>query len=184
MSQINSWMSWEGGVDLVAATQHGLTMPNVIVHVARMVHTPQGSAPSGMVYYQPDPATPPVIMGFVSTDTAVGSYFGPHIFAGTPFEQAPVLAATIEIETAAGRVASRVTCGDFLFEVELTGLGGLEHIARTPGGMTPFTQDVVEAAAGSATLRVNRSPVSIFIPSIGITGGPAAVYSATGVYSR
>jgi hypothetical protein len=62
-------MSWEGGVDLVAATTEGLAMPNVLIHVARMVHTPAGSAPSGMVLYQPDPAAPPAVIGFVSHDS-------------------------------------------------------------------------------------------------------------------
>ena len=32
---ITRWMSWEAGVDLVAGTQAGLAMPNVIVLVAR-----------------------------------------------------------------------------------------------------------------------------------------------------
>jgi len=184
MSQIKSWMSWEGGVDLVAATQEGLAMPNVIVHVARMVHTPQGSAPSGMVFWQPDPAAPPAIMGFVSHSPAAGSYFGPHIFGGTPFEQAPVLDATIEIETGPGRASSRVKTGDFLFEVEMTGLGSLEHISRAPAGMTPFTQNVVEAIASSVSLKVNGSPVTIMVPPVGISGGPAAVFAATGIYAR
>lgn len=40
---VKQWMSWDGGVDLVAVTSAGLSMPNVIVHVARMVHTPVGS---------------------------------------------------------------------------------------------------------------------------------------------
>lgn len=159
-------------------------MPNVIVHVARIVHTPLGSAPGGMVFWQPDPAAPPAIMGFVSHDAGFGSYFGTHIFAGTPFEQAPVLAATIEVETSAGRVASRVKAGDFLFEVEMTGLGALEHINRVPGAMTPFTQDVVEAVADTATLKVNGVPVSVIIPPIGISGGPAAVYAPAGIYAR
>ena len=184
MSNINSWMSWEGGADLAAATQEGLAMPNVIIHVARMVHTPVGSAPSGMVLYQPDPAGPPAVMGFVSTDSKVGAYFGPHIFAGTPFEQAPVLAASIEVEVSGTGVVSRVKVGDFLFEVEMTGLGGLERINRAPGGMTPFTQDVLEAVAGTATLKVNGVPVSILVPPVGISGGPAAVYAATGLYAR
>ena len=184
MSTINSWMSWEGGVDLVATTQEGLAMPNVILHVARMVHTPKGSAPSGMIFWQPDPAAPPAIMGFVSSDSAVGGYFGPNIFAGTPFEQAPVLDATIEIETSAGRASSRIKAGDFLFEVEMTSLGALEHISRAPGGMTPFTQDVIEAVAGSVSLKVNGAAVSIIVPAVGISGGPAAVLAATGLYAR
>jgi hypothetical protein len=37
---ISDWMSWEGGVDLVASTIPGSAQPNIIVHVARLVHTP------------------------------------------------------------------------------------------------------------------------------------------------
>jgi hypothetical protein len=184
MSQVKSWMSWEGGVDLVAATREDVAMPNIIIHVARLVHTPEGSAPSGMVYYQPDPDAPPAAVGFVSTDPAVGGDFGPHIFAGTPFEQAPVVEATIEIESSAGRASSRVQMGGFLFEVEMTNLGELTHLNRAPGGMTPFTQDVIEAIAGSVTLKVNGEPVSIIIPPIGISGGAAAVFAAAGLYTR
>lgn len=184
MSTINSWMSWEGGVDLCAATQEGLAMPNVLIHVARLVHTPVGSAPSGMVLYQPDPAAPPEVIGFVSSDSSVGAYFGPHIFAGTPFEHAPVLAATIEIEISGSRASSRVKVGDFLFEVEMTGLTSPAHIRREAGGMTPFSQDVVEANCASASLKVNGSPVSILVPPVGISGGPAAVAALTGLYTR
>ena len=36
-----NYVSWEGGVDLAGI--HGLPeTPNIIVHVARMVHTPAG----------------------------------------------------------------------------------------------------------------------------------------------
>ncbi len=184
MSNITSWMSWEGGADLCAATEEGLAMPNVIVHVARMVHTPVGSAPAGMIFWQPDPKGPPAIMGFVSPDPAVGAYFGPHIFAGTPFEQAPVLVADITITNAAGSASSLVKVGDFTFEVAMTELGALEHISRAPGGMTPFTQDVLEAVAGATTLKVNGAAVSILVPPVGISGGPASVFAAAGLYAR
>lgn len=184
MSNITKFMSWEGGVDLVAATQEGLAMPNVIIHVARMVHTPAGSAPSGMVLYQPDPAGAPAVIGFVSSDAAVGAYFGPNIFVGTPFEQAPVLAATIEVETSATRAASKVTVGGHVFEVEMTNLGALERINREPGGMTPFTQDVLEAIAGSVTLKVNGTPVPVMLPPVGISGGAPAVSAPAGFYAR
>ena len=33
---VSNWMSWEGGVDLVAVTDPSYTTPNVIVHVARI----------------------------------------------------------------------------------------------------------------------------------------------------
>ena len=32
-----NWMSWEGGIDLVAVTSPDLQMPNLIVHLGRMV---------------------------------------------------------------------------------------------------------------------------------------------------
>jgi hypothetical protein len=184
MSTITNWMSWEAGVDLVAATQEGLPMPNVIIHVARMVHTPAGSAPAGMVLYQPDPSAAPAVMGFVSPDAKVAAYFGPAIFAGTPFEQAPVLEAAIEIETSADRATARVTVGGHIFEVALTGLAALERINRAPGGMTPFTQDVLEAVAGSVSLKVDGTPVAVTIPPVGISGGAAAVSAPAGIYAR
>ena len=104
---VTNWMSWEGGVDLVAMTAAGLPMPNIIVHVARMVHTPVGSAPAGMILYQPDPKGAPVVMGFVSSDAKLAAYVGPKIFAGTPFEKAPALTGTIEIKAPKRRQARR-----------------------------------------------------------------------------
>ena len=102
-------MSWEGGVDLCAVTRSDLTMPNVLIHVGRIVHTPIGSAPAGMVMWQPDPAAPPVAVGFICTDPKLGAWFGPQIFAGTPFEGAPALAAKITVTTQLpGSVAARV----------------------------------------------------------------------------
>lgn len=178
-------MSWEGGVDLVAVTQSGLAMPNIIVHVARMVHTPVGSAPAGMVFYQPDPTAPPALMGFVSQDPTVGKYFGPKIFAGTPFENAPVLDAKIEIDSSMpGEVSASVTVGGFVLKTRLSGLKASELIQRAPAAMPPFWQQGVEAAATSAELAVNGNRVAIQLPPVGITGGPAAVWSPCGVYAR
>lgn len=70
---------------------NGASEPDLIVHVAEMVHTPVGSAPSGMILIHPDPEAPPELVGFISPVPAVGAYFGPRIFAGTPFEEAPVM---------------------------------------------------------------------------------------------
>ncbi len=184
MSNITSWMSWEGGVDLVAVTQEGLAMPNVMIHVARVVHTPAGSAPAGMVLWQPDPASPPAVMGFLSPDAAVGAYFGPHIFAGTPFEKAPVLPAEMAVSFSAGRATAVVKAGGLTFEVELTGLGPAERHNRAPSGMAPFSQDVIESAAAAASLKVNGVPVSILLPPAGPGGGPPAVSSPAGIYAR
>ena len=182
---INHWMSWEGGVDLVAVTQPGLTMPNVIVHVARMVHTPVGSAPAGLIFFQPDPTKPPAVMGFISTDPHVGAYFGPKIFAGTPFENAPVITAQIEINTqVAGEVSAKITIAGQVFQTRLTGLKPAELISRAPSAMPPFWQQGLESVASAAELTVNGSPVAIIVPPVGISGGPAAVFAPAGVYAR
>lgn len=181
---IAKWMSWEGGVDLVAVTSPGLSMPNVIVHVARMVHTPVGSAPAGMVLWQPDAGAMPVVMGFVSTDPRVAAYFGPNIFAGTPFEQAPSLTGTIEIRSGEGLCSAKVTVGGHVLETALSELGASELIHRAPAAMPPFWQQGVEAAAKRATLSVDGKPVSIIVPPVGISGGPAATWSPCGVYAR
>jgi len=181
---LNQWMSWEGGVDLVAKTDAGLEMPNVIVHVARMVHTPVGSSPSGMLFWQPDPAAAPLVFGFVSGDPAVGAYFGRHIFAGTPFESAPAILGSIEIDVTAGRASARVEIPGFVFETVLSDLAETIMIDRAPLPTAPFRQQGLEAAAASASITVNGAPVEISIPPVGMTGGPCAVLSPCGIYAR
>jgi hypothetical protein len=181
---IQNWMSWEGGVDLIALTSEGIAMPNVIVHVARMVHTPVGSAPSGMIFWQPDPAAPPQAFGFVSTSQEVGGYFGKNIFAGTPFEEAPTLVGTIDISASGSQATARVEVPGFVFETTLAGLGATERIDRAPIATAPFHQQGLEAVAGTATLKVNGLDIPLVIPPVGITGGPCAVFAACGIYSR
>lgn len=179
---VDAWMSWEGGVDLVAFSKEGMPMPNVIVHIARMVHTPVGSAPSGMLLL-PDETGMPKVMGFVSTDKNVGAYFGPNIFAGTPFENAPVLEAEIEVETGESFARVRVKVEGYEVVSELSELGELNVADRAPGNL-PFRDHSLEAAAGKAKLTVNGEEVSIIIPPMGMSGGPAAVSAPCGIYSR
>lgn len=183
---IAEWMAWEGGVDIVGMTKEGMTQPNVIFHIARMVHTPLGSAASGMILYAPEADKPPVAIGFVSTDAAVGAYFGPKIFAGTPFEGAPVTVAEIEVkyDAAEKKATARCKVGDNVFEAELHDVGPGYLIHRKPGGMTPFYQQGVEAKAGKVLLKVNGAEVPLVLPPVGITGGPPAVFAANGVYAR
>jgi len=182
--EVSKWMSWADGVDLVAVTDTSFKQPNVIVHVASMVNTPVGSAPSGMVLYQPDAKQPPVVMGFVSTNNTVGGYFGPNIFAGTPFEKAPVLNATIDIKGGKEKATAKVVVGGHTFELEQTNLGMPYLINRAPSAMPPFHQQGVEVKAGKTILKVDGKEVNIIIPPVGITGGPASVYSPNGVYAR
>jgi hypothetical protein len=42
----------------------------------------------------------------------------------------------------------------------------------------------VEMSCGKTVLKVNGEVVSIIIPPVGITGGPASVVSPNGVYAR
>jgi len=181
---ISNWMSWEAGVDLAALTEAGLSMPNVIVHVARMVHTPVGSGPAGMILFAPEAGKPPMVMGFISTNRKVAEYFGPKIFAGTPFEKAPVLDATIDIAVSEQFVSAQVRVGGHVFETRLGKLGAMEVIHRTPAAMTPFVQQGVEAAAGSASLTVDGKEVKLILPPVGLGGGSAAVWAPSGVYAR
>jgi hypothetical protein len=184
MTNVTKWMSWEGGVDLVAVTSPDLQMPNVIVHLGRMVNTPVGSAPSGMIFWQPDTNAAPVVMGFVSSDATVGAYFGPNIFADTPFEMAPVLDAAIEINFDGVTAYSKCVVGGHTFEVEMSDLSAPYLINREPSAMPPFYQQGVEISCGKTILKVDGVVIDIIIPPVGITGGPASVVSPNGVYAR
>lgn len=184
MSNVSKWMSWEGGIDLVAVTAPDLQMPNVIVHLGRMVNTPVGNAASGMILWQPDPNAMPAVMGFVSTDAEVGKYFGPNIFADTPFEQAPVMDATIDIQIHADKAVAKLVVAGYTFEVEMSDFSDPYLIDRKPAAMPPFYQQGVEIHAKKVSLKVNGEVVSIIIPPVGITGGPASVVSPNGVYAR
>jgi hypothetical protein len=181
---MNDWMSWEGGVDLVAKTHAELEMPNVIVHLARMVHTPAGSAPSGMIFWQPDVTAPPLACGFVSSDAEVARYFANHIFAGTPFEGAPAILGAITIGINAERATARLEIPGFVFETHLAEFSEAILINREPLPTAPFYQQGLEAAAGHACLKVNGTKVDLVIPPAGMTGGPCAVVTACGVYAR
>lgn len=179
---ITKWMSWEGGADLVALSNENMPMPNLIVHVARIVHTPVGSAPSGMILL-PDENGMPKVMGFVSTKKEVSDYFGANIFAGTPFEFAPTILADIVIENGTGSATATVKIEGYEIVLELSELGELNRVNRQSPNL-PFHEASLESAAGKVKLTVNGEELSMIIPLVGMSGGPAAVFSATGIYSR
>jgi hypothetical protein len=181
---LTNWMAWEGGVDLLAVTDAALDQPNVILHLARMVHTPVGSAPGGIVFWQPDPAAAPEVVGFVCSDEMVGAYFGPKIFAGTPFGNAPVLKADFEFEIGADSARAKVSVADHVFETRMSGLGALQPINRSPIATAPFFQQGAEALPTDVQLTVNGKSIQIIVPPAGITGGPAAVFAPFGSYAR
>ncbi|MBT8045117.1 MAG: hypothetical protein KJO79_09215, partial [Verrucomicrobiae bacterium] len=143
---ISHWMSWERGVDLAAQIE-GSDGSMIMVHVAAMVHTPVGSAPSGMVMVQESASAAPTIMGFVSSNPAVGAYFGPNIFAGTPFENAPVLDARIEVSSSEESCSAIVTVADTEIHVEMEQLGETQRANRAEGEHSPFAQQALEQEA-------------------------------------
>jgi hypothetical protein len=183
---VTQWMEWEAGVDLVGSTIPGSNQPNLIVHVARIVHTPVGSAPSGLVLFQPDPQQPPLFMGFVSTDLRVGNYFGPKIFADTPFAEAPTLLSKIIIDTSRlpNSVSSHVLIAGYEIEVEFSNLGNLEQIDRAIGSPLPFSQQGLEADATNVSVKINGDSIAFDLLPMSISGGAAAVWSPCGIYSR
>ena len=182
---VQNWMSWEGGVDIAVSTQPNMPNQNLIIHVARMVHTPLGSAPAGMVFYQPNETQPPAFFGFVCTDERIGRYFGANIFAGTPFETAPVLKASIEVTTDAtkGITQSVVSFEGFTLETTLTNLAAPQLISREPSGL-PFYQQVLEAKAGSVQVKINGQIVDVVVPEVALNGAYGAAFSPTGLYAR
>lgn len=184
MTVVSKWMSWEGGIDLAAVTSPDLQMPNVIVHLGRMVNTPVGNAPGGMILWQPDPKDMPAVFGFVSTDEATGKYFGPNIFAGTPFENAPVLNAAIDISITSDKAVSKCVVGNYTFEVEMSDFSEPYLIDRKPAVMPPFYQQGVEMHARKVSLKVNGENINIIVPPVGISGGPASVVAPNGIYAR
>ncbi|NJK41397.1 MAG: hypothetical protein HC934_08655 [Acaryochloridaceae cyanobacterium SU_2_1] len=181
---ISSWMSWEGSVDLVALSQPNLEEPDIIVHCSRMVHTPVGSAPAGMILL-PDLDTPgPRLIGFVSTNPVVSAYFGPHLFAGTPFELAPALQGEIEHETyLPEKVRATMRVMDFVIELELSDLGELVAADRGSGRL-PFCDRSLEAPATTVHLLINGQEQTLFLPPQSLNGGPPSVWSPCGIYAR
>ncbi len=178
------WMAWHGGIDLFGTTG-GADRPNVLIHVAESVATPVGSAAAGMILWQPDPAAPPEVFGFLSTDLmAVGPYLGPNIFAGTPFEQAPTLAAKIRVARGPDRVTAVITVGRLELEVSFAELGPTMYMNRAPTRQTPFYQNGVERSVGKVTVKVNGKAFEVTPAPMNPAGGPGAVYAEFGSYVR
>jgi hypothetical protein len=50
--------------------------------------------------------------------------------------------------------------------------------------MPPFHQQGVEIHARKVALKINGQPITIIVPPVGISGGPASVVSPNGVYAR
>lgn len=184
-SEVHNWMAWEGGVDLVALSSYEKRQPDIIVHVARVVHTPRGSAAAGLILL-PDfdaPNGAPQLSAFVCDDENIGAYFGAQIFVGTPFENAPCRLARIEIDNNENSAAARIQVGALSIEVHLHELGIKKRVQRAPESL-PFFQSGVERQSNRVELVVDGVKREIVVPAVGISGGPAAVFAPCGIYTR
>jgi len=125
-----------------------------------------------------------VIAGYVSANQQVGEYFGPNIFAGTPFEKAPVMTGTISVTSTDTTATAKAEVSGHVFEVEMTGLTAAAPIDRAAGSPMPFHQLGNEAPPGVVKVTVDGKPLQLTVPANGMAGGPGAVWSPCGVYAR
>lgn len=182
---IEHWMNWEGGVDVAGFTRAGMDAPNIIIHVARMVQTPVGIAASGMVLIVPEEGSGiEPFMGFVSEDEEVGSYFGPNIFADSPFMMARHYEAMIEVFRTDRGMGARVEVGERSFEVTLSGLAAPQLLVRPIGHPWPFAQHVLEREATECIVKIDGVHVPLFFDPAGSTSGLRPVFSPAGIYAR
>lgn len=180
------FMAWMDGVDAMLKPTPDSPLPHVLVHVAREVITPLGSCAAGMLLLNPDLKEVPDLFCFIAEDPEIGGYFGPKIFAGTPFEQAPVFTAAIRVNsTFPGKVVADIHVDALIpydITLEMSNFDPAQYYDR-PGGM-PFRQNVIEAKANTAKFIINGRDVSQPLPPEGIAGGLPACYSPAGLYIR
>lgn len=175
------FLSWFDGVDAMLKPTPDAPLPNVLVHVARVTKTPWGMTPGGMLLINPDNKEVPDFFGFIAEDEELGNYYGPKIFKGTPFEQAPVFKAKIDVEVNFPEsVSARIEVAGNIIELKLSSFEDAKYYHRV-GGM-PFTQNVIEALGKEATFTFNGRVLGGTLPPEGIGGGLPAVYSPSGLY--
>ena len=175
------FLSWFDGIDAMLKPTPDAPLPNVLVHVARITNTPWGMTPGGMLLINPDNKAMPDVFGFIAEDEELGKYYGPKIFKGTPFENAPVLKANISITVDFPNIVStKIETAGHVIELELSNFDEAQYYNRA-GGM-PFTQNVVESLAHTAVFKFDGKVLEGELPPGGIGGGLPAVYSPAGLY--
>lgn len=176
------FLAWHDGVDAMLKPAPDAPLPNVLVHTARMVCTPMGICKAGMILINPDNKEVPDFFGFVAEDLEIGQYFGPRIFKGTPFEQAPVHLASMSFDVDfPGQVTCRVEAADHVIELALSDFDKALFYHRPPA--MPFTQNVVEARAKQAVFTFDGQVIDGELPAQGMAGGLPACYAPTGLYT-
>jgi len=176
-----AFLSWHDGVDAMLKPTPDSPMPNVLIHVARMVNTPLGICSAGMILINPQNKEVPDFFGFVAENKELGQYYGTNIFKGTPFEQAPVFKAEISLRVDfPNKVKAKIVAAKHTIELELSDFDTAQYYDR-PGGM-PFHQNVIEAKAKKAVFKFDRKMIAGELPPEGLAGGLPACYAPTGIY--
>ena len=176
-----AFLSWHDGVDAMLKPTPDSPMPNVLIHVARMVNTPLGICSVGMILINPQNKEVPDFFGFVAENKELGQYYGPNIFKGTPFEQAPVFKAEISLKIDfPNKVKAKIVVAKHTIELELSDFDAAQYYDR-PGGM-PFHQNVIEAKAKKAVFKFDHKIIAGELQPEGMAGGLPACYAPTGIY--
>lgn len=176
-----AYLSWHDGVDAMLKPTPDSPMPNVLVHAARMVNTPLGICSAGMLLINPQNKEIPDFFGFIAEDEDLGKYYGPYIFKGTPFEQAPVFKAEFHFDLDfPNKTFIKIEAAGHSIELELSDFDPAIYYDR-PGGM-PFHQNVIEAVAHKALFKFDGEVIGGELPPEGLAGGLPACYAPTGIY--
>ncbi|WP_456378305.1 hypothetical protein [Lutibacter sp.] len=126
----------------------------------------------------------PKVMDFVSTSKTVGDYFAKNVFADTPFEQAPTIVVDAMDFNITDDIAEvTIKMEGFIINLKLSNLDDLTRENRQSPAL-PFHDHSLEAKANKVALTINGVATPVIVPPMGMSGRPAAVYSAAGVYSR
>lgn len=176
------FLSWHDGVDAMLKPTPDSPMPNVLIHTGNMVNTPKGVCKGGMILINPENKEVPDFFGFITEDEEIGKYYGPKIFKGTPFENAPVHKADITITLDfPNKVSSSIEVAGHTIELELSDFEDAKFYHRPATGL-PFIQNVVEALAKKAVFKFDGKTIQGNLPPEGLAGGLPACYAPTGIY--
>lgn len=181
--EIESWLSWEYGIDITASTVDHAALPNLVIHAARRVFTPVGNSVAGLVLFTPPRASEPTLRYVVAENYEVGRYCATRVFAGTPFENAEVCGGEVTVEECGAAIEMRVKIASVEIEARLENLGVLEEVMRPPG-VLPYSQNQLEAGAQSVALRIDGIEQPLYLPPGVAEIAPLALWKPCGHYSR
>ena len=180
---IESWLSWEYGVDITASTVENARQPNLVIHAARQVFTPVGSGAAGLILFTPPRACEPTLRYVVSQNYEVGRYCATQVFAGTPFEDAEVCGGEVVVGERGANIEIRVKTAAVEIEALLENIGVLQEVMR-PRGVLPYAQNQLEAGVQTVSLRLDGREQLLYLPPGIAEIAPLALWKPCGHYSR